>query len=151
MATDWEKIIGTVSNIFTAGSNIYATTVIAQAKVGLFDTQKKTLNTQISILKDNELAKVETAENTKKANQIKNKIMYREYITEDEYNFLVGLGYDIGMSYNQYIEYISTDYSTLQVANEQQQSQVSQSSNLKSYLLLGGLGLVATYLIFKKR
>ena len=41
MATDWEKIIGTVSNIFTAGSNIYATTVIAQAKVGLFDTQKK--------------------------------------------------------------------------------------------------------------
>lgn len=147
---DWEKIIGTVNNVFTAGSNIYATTVIAQAKVGLFDAQKKTLNTQISILKDNELAKIETAENTKKANQIKNKIMYRDYITEDEYDFLVGLGYDIGMSYKQYIDYISTDYSTLQVANEQSQVSKNSNSNLKSYLLLAGLG-IGTYLIFRKR
>lgn len=142
---DWNKILGTISNLAQAGSQIYATTIISQAQVGLFDTQKQTLNTQISIMKDTALSQKETAENTKKANQIKNKIMYGEYISEDEYNFLVGLGYDIGMSYSQYINYISSDTSTLK--SETVQTQPTQSK--KSYLLLAGLGILGTYLYFR--
>lgn len=147
MALDWEKIIGTISNVAVAGSKIYSTTVISQAQVGLYDTQKKTLNMQISMLKDTELAKKETADNTKKANQIKNKIVYGEYITEDEYNFLVGLGYDVGFSYKQYIDYISQDNSVQQVV---QSEQVNNQTSLKPYLLLGGLGILGAYLIFKR-
>lgn len=147
MAVDWEKIFGTISNVAVAGSKVYATTIISQAQVGLYDTQKKTLNMQISMLKDTELAKKETAENTKKANQIKNKIVYGEYITEDEYNFLVGLGYDVGFSYKQYIDYISQDSS---VQQEVQSEQVNNQTNLKTYLLLGGLGILGAYLIFKR-
>lgn len=142
---DWNKILGTISNLAQAGSQIYATTIISQAQVGLFDTQKQTLNTQISIMKDTALSQKETAENVKKANQIKNKIMYGEYISEDEYNFLVGLGYDIGMSYSQYINYISSDTSTLK--SETVQTQPTQSK--KSYLLLAGLGILGTYLYFR--
>lgn len=142
---DWNKILGTISNLAQAGSQIYATTIISQAQVGLFDTQKQTLNTQISIMKDTALSQKETAENVKKANQIKNKIMYGEYISEDEYNFFVGLGYDIGMSYSQYINYISSDTSTLK--SETVQTQPTQSK--KSYLLLAGLGILGTYLYFR--
>lgn len=141
---NWEKIAGTIANIFKAGSQVYATTVVAQAQVGMFDTQTKSLNTQISILKDTELAKKETAENTQKANQIKNKIMYYQYITEDEYDFLVGLGYDIGMSYEQYIDFISNPQKY-----QSNTVQKQETSNIKPYLLL--LGLAGTYLILKKR
>lgn len=142
---NWEKIAGTIANIFKAGSQVYATTVVAQAQVGMFDTQTKSLNTQISILKDTELAKKETAENTQKANQIKNKIMYYQYITEDEYDFLVGLGYDVGMSYEQYIDFISNPQKY-----QSNTVQKQESSNIKSYLLLLGLGLAGTYFIFKR-
>ena len=141
---DWDRIIGTISNVFKAGSQVYATTVIAQAQVGLFDTQKKTLNTQISLLKDTALTQKENTENAKKVNQIKNKIVYGEYITEDEYNFLVGFGIDIGMSYNQYIDYI-TNPEKYQVATVQQEQNTTQNSNIKSYLIYGGLA----FLVYK--
>jgi hypothetical protein len=150
MAIDWEKIIGTISNVAVAGSNIYATTIISQAQVGLYDTQKKTLNTQISLLKDTELSKKETTENVKKANQIKNKIVYGEYITEDEYNFLVGLGYDVGFSYQQYIDYITSDTTQPQILSETQ-SQQNNQSNLKTYLILGSIGLIGGYLFLRGR
>ena len=82
---NWDKIFGTISNVLKAGSQIYSTTIIAQAQVGLYDTQKQSLNTQISILKDNALAQKENTENAKRVNQIKNKITYGEFINEEEY------------------------------------------------------------------
>ena len=144
---NWDKIFGTISNVLKAGSQIYSTTIIAQAQVGLYDTQKQNLNTQISILKDNALAQKENTENAKRVNQIKNKITYGEFINEEDYNFLVGLGYDIGMSYQQYIDYISNDGSTQQEIKSEKQKQ----TNIKPYLLLGSLGLIGTYFILKGR
>ncbi len=144
---DWDKIFGTISNVLKAGSQIYSTTIIAQAQVGLYDTQKQSLNTQISILKDNALAQKENTETAKRVNQIKNKITYGEFINEEDYNFLVGLGYDIGMSYQQYIDYISNDGSTQQEIKSDEQKQ----TNIKPYLLLGSLGLIGTYFILKGR
>ena len=144
---NWDKIFGTISNVLKAGSQIYSTTIIAQAQVGLYDTQKQSLNTQISILKDNALAQKENTENAKRVNQIKNKITYGEFINEEEYNFLVGLGYDIGMSYQQYIDYISNDGSTQQETKSVEQKQ----TNIKPYLLFGSLGLIGTYFILKGR
>lgn len=144
---NWDKIFGTISNVLKAGSQIYSTTIIAQAQVGLYDTQKQSLNTQISILKDNALAQKENTETAKKVNQIKNKITYGEFINEEDYNFLVGLGYDIGMSYQQYIDYISNDGSTQQETKSDEQKQ----TNIKPYLLLGSLGLIGTYFILKGR
>ena len=147
---DWDKIIGTISNVFKAGSQVYATTVIAQAQVGLFDTQKKTLNTQISLLKDTALTQKENTENAKKVNQIKNKIVYGQYITEDEYNFLVGFGYDVGFSYKDYIDYISSDGASIQTQSQvQSQSENIQQSNLSKYLLYGTMGILG-FFIFKK-
>ena len=143
---DWEKIIGTIANTFVAGSKVYSTTVIAQAQVGLFDTQKKTLNTQISLLKDTALAQQENTENAKKVNQIKNKIVYGQYITEDEYNFLVGFGYDVGFSYNDYIDYISSDGSNSQIQVNQSET---KQTDLSKYIMYGGLGLLG-FFIFKK-
>ena len=143
---NWDKIFGTISNVLKAGSQIYSTTIIAQAQVGLYDTQKQSLNTQISILKDNALAQKENTENAKRVNQIKNKITYGEFIEED-YNFLVELGYDIGMSYQQYIDYISNDGSTQQEIKSDEQKQ----TNIKPYLLFGSLGLIGTYFILKGR
>lgn len=144
---NWDKIFGTISNVLKAGSQIYSTTIIAQAQVGLYDTQKQSLNTQISILKDNALAQKENTENAKRVNQIKNKITYGEFINEEEYNFLVGLGYDIGMSYQQYIDYISNDGSIQQETKSVEQKQ----TNIKPYLLFGSLGLIGTYFILKGR
>lgn len=144
---NWDKIFGTISNVLKAGSQIYSTTIIAQAQVGLYDTQKQSLNTQISILKDNALTQKENTETAKRVNQIKNKITYGEFINEEEYNFLVGLGYDIGMSYQQYIDYISNDGSTQQEIKSDEQNQ----TNIKPYLLLGSLGLIGTYFILKGR
>ena len=144
---NWDKIFGTISNVLKAGSQIYSTTIIAQAQVGLYDTQKQSLNTQISILKDNALAQKENTENAKRVNQIKNKITYGEFINEEEYNFLVGLGYDIGMSYQQYIDYISNDGSTQQETKSDEQKQI----NIKPYLLFGSLGIIGTYFILKGR
>lgn len=144
---NWDKIFGTISNVLKAGSQIYSTTIIAQAQVGLYDTQKQSLNTQISILKDNALAQKENTETAKRVNQIKNKITYGEFINEEEYNFLVGLGYDIGMSYQQYIDYISNDGSIQQETKSVEQKQ----TNIKPYLLFGSLGLIGTYFILKGR
>lgn len=147
---DWEKVIGTIANTIVAGSKVYATTVIAQAQVGLFDTQKKTLNTQISLLKDTALTQKENTENAKKVNQIKNKIVYGQYITEDEYNFLVGFGYDVGFSYNDYIDYISSGGASIQTQSQvQSQSENIQQSNLSKYLLYGTMGILG-FFIFKK-
>lgn len=138
---DWEKIIRTIANTIKAGSQVYATTIISQAQVGLFDTQKQSLNTQISILKDTALTQKENTETAKRVNQIKNKITYGEYINEEDYNFLVELGYDIGMSYKQYLDYISSDKTT----SQEQQSQ----TNFKPYLLLSSLGLIGAYFILR--
>lgn len=145
---DWNKILGTVSNVLKAGSQIYATTVVAQAQVGVYDTQKQSLNTQISLLKDTALTQKENEETIKKANQIKNKIMYLEYITEDEYNFLVSLGYDVGMSYNQYINYIS-NIGQQDLSETKNQEQTNKITNIKPYILLAGLGIVGTYLFLR--
>lgn len=144
---NWDKIFGTISNVLKAGSQIYSTTIIAQAQVGLYDTQKQSLNTQISILKDNALAQKENTETAKRVNQIKNKITYGEFINEEDYDFLVGLGYDIGMSYQQYIDYISNDGSIQQEIKSDEQKQ----TNIKPYLLFGSLGLIGTYFILKGR
>ena len=147
---DWDRIIGTITNTIVAGSKVYATTVIAQAQVGLFDTQKKTLNTQISLLKDTALTQKENTENAKKVNQIKNKIVYGQYITEDEYNFLVGFGYDVGFSYNDYIDYISSGGASIQTQSQvQSQSENTEQSNLSKYLLYGTMGILG-FFIFKK-
>lgn len=148
---NWEKI-GKIVNTIASGINVgvgaYATTVIAQAQVGLFDTQKKTLNTQISLLKDTAITQKENTENAKKVNQIKNKIVYGQYITEDEYNFLVGFGYDVGFSYNDYIDYISSGGASIQTQS-QSQSENIQQSNLSKYLLYGTMGILG-FFIFKK-
>lgn len=139
------KVTKIVSNSLILGSQAYATTIVAQAQVGLFDTQKESLNTQISILKDTALTQKENTETAKKVNQIKNKITYGEYISEEDYNYLVSLGYDIGMSYKQYIDYISTDKTSIQT-----KSQETSQTNLSKYLVYGGLGLIGAYFIFKR-
>ena len=149
MATDWGKIFTGIGNAVAGFGSAYGNIVVAQAQVGVLDTNKSLAKLQINIAKENLLSAQQAQENTKRANLIVNKINNYEYITQDEYDFLIANGVNLGFSYNDYIDTISQPKQVASSSSVQYQDteKVSSNSKLSNYLILGGAGLVSLFLI----
>lgn len=148
MATDWGKIFTGIGNAVAGIGSAYGNVIVAQAQVGVLDTNKSLAKLQINVVKEQLLSAQKTQEDTKRANMIVNKVNNYEYITQDEYDFLVSNGVNLGFSYNDYIDAISQPKQVVSSStNQSQDTQVSSKSKLSTYLLLGGAGLASLFLI----
>lgn len=152
MSTNLGDIFTGIGNAFAGIAKGYQAIIVGQAESGMFDIQSKSLNTSIDLTKQATLEAKKQQADVKTANLIKNKVSYKQYITQDEYNFLVGMGYDLGLSYEGYIDYISNQNSSVILSeNNTQDNKMKTTVNIKPYLLLASLGLVGTYLIFRRK
>lgn len=140
-----EPLTKIVSNVALAVAKVYSIVVIAQASRGVADANKSAILAQIEAAKLTIEKSKQTEENTKKFNLIANKIKNEEYITQDEYNFVIENGGQLSFSYSQYLQMI-TQPKTVNVQTVQTQ-QVNYVPLIVTTVILGG----GAYFIFRRK
>ena len=143
---DWFKVgVNTIVGLTQAGT----TYVLAESQRDLTNAQKDFVKQQSYLLTETTLQSKRQQEDTQKAYKIIDKIRYRQPITQEEYDFVVSMGYDVGKYYTDYIDDILNPQEQLQ--NENINVEQQNYSKIKPYLLLTSLGIIGAYLILRRR
>lgn len=143
---DWFKVgVNTIVGLTQAGT----TYVLAESQRDLTNAQKDFVKQQSYLLTETTLESKREKEDTQKAFKIIDKIRYKQPITQEEYDFVVSLGYDVGKYYTDYIDDISNPQDELQ--NENTNIEQQNDSKVKPYLLLTSLGIIGAYLILRRK
>ena len=147
------KIVAPITNILATGFQTFANVSVAQSVIGINDAKKKEIYTGIDIASQQLVNNQAAADNVKKLNKLINKYNNAEYLTLEEYNFIIENGVAIPYSYNGYIEAISapkqTDYLTSYSSSSQEVYQASSEKqiNWKLYAAIGAGIFGVLYLI----